>query len=113
MIFAWTVIVEEFLQTRERPLESGMFCAVLTCSILFSLSAEMIGFTMTRARNQEIVAAMRRFENPAPSAPEPFPVPPYRIQGPNGVIEGLKVCAQMRVFINRSIELGVYRPPRL
>jgi hypothetical protein len=112
VIFAWMVIVEEFLLTRDHPLESRIFHGALFCSIFFSLSWDMIGYMMTRARNQEIVAAMARFENPAPDDPEPFPAPRYHIPGPNQAAE-LKMSAQMRAFMNQSIEFGIYRPPRL
>lgn len=110
VILAWMLIVEKFLPRLRRPWDNGMFFGVLAFSVLFSLCWDLIGLRSIQDRNEGVTTAIVTFDHPTLQAPDPFPVPPYRYPGPNGEAEGLKLRERMRTTLNRSIELGVYRP---
>ncbi|MGA8089410.1 MAG: hypothetical protein WCA10_19210 [Terracidiphilus sp.] len=110
VILLWILLVERFLPRLRHPWNSGLFLAVMVCSVLFCLCWNMIGVASIRQRNDSVVAAITRFQHPDPNAPERYPVPPYRYPGPNGEADGVKLRERMLSNLNLSAKLGVYRP---
>jgi len=106
----WMVMVEDSLVHHPSPLGSGLFLGMLICSAVYSLCWDLTGYSIIHQRNQGLIAAIVSFEHPSGADPNPIPVPKYRFPGPNGVEEGLKLCQDLRTIMNRSIELGIYRP---
>jgi hypothetical protein len=106
----WMVLVEDFVVHRSKPFESGPFLMMMICSVVFSLSWDLMGYWGISQRDQSLTASILEFEHPSPANPDPFPVPNYRFPGPKGVEEGIKLCEGMRSIMKRSIELGIYRP---
>ncbi len=110
VILVWILLVERFFPRLRRPWDSGLFLAVLACSVLFCSCWDIIGVSSIRQRNESVVIAITKFQHPDPNAPERYPVPPYRYAGPNGEYEGVKLRERMLTNLNLSTKLGIYRP---
>jgi hypothetical protein len=108
LIFAWIVIVEEFLQHSSVPLlnHSGYLGAVAV-AVLFSLSMDAIGWAMIQQRDLELVQGMTAFEHPASAHDSSGPLSTRQ----ETLFPGFNPYA--RIVLQDSIRLGVYRPPIL
>jgi hypothetical protein len=105
-IFAWLIIVEEFLQfSRKSLLNNGFYLGITATAILFCLSMDAIGFVIVRQRNHELIQGITAYEHPR-SAND--------IGGPlsakaEAALPGFNQHA--RSILQQSIRLGIYRPP--
>ncbi|MGB7265374.1 MAG: hypothetical protein WBC92_07660 [Terracidiphilus sp.] len=106
LIFAWTAVVEEFLQRRGRPLLSdNWYLALAMLAIAFSLCTDEIGYLRLAGRERADVKAMAAFEHPAT---------PDSTEGPepSSAHEDVMVGIRSRATLIDSIRLGVYEPPK-
>jgi hypothetical protein len=112
LIFAWFMIVEEFLQHGRRPdLNNNAYLASVTAAVLFSLFMDGVGLVHIRSHNQALIQGMQIFEHPSSPGSTaglygPYMIAPYETAQP----------PEFNVFARRtlidSMQLGVYEPPQ-
>lgn len=114
VIFAWFMLVEEYLQHVRRPrMVRGIVLGAMVVSILFCLDGDSIGMRQIENRRQEQVRAMRAFEHRASTDNLPDLVY-LALQQDSGAVAAARRTAanrQAQAILTESIKLGVYRPP--
>ncbi len=112
LVFAWIAAAEEFFQHRRRPfLQDGLYLAAVSAAVLFSLVMDMAGSYAIAARNKILVEAMTSYEHPTQADPHPYPSPFYATPGRPDAASALQ--GRFLEELTRSIELGIYKPPKL
>jgi hypothetical protein len=109
LIFAWTAVVEEFLQHRnETMLNNGPYLAMAVTAVVFALCMDEIGYLNLVRREHEVIKGMSAFEHPATPGATDGPVLPFAHEPANFTA----FRARAREGLSESIRLGVYEPPR-
>jgi hypothetical protein len=108
LIFAWLIIVEEFLQHQTVPLRRNQILLVaIAAAIVFSLTMDIWGRRYLSMRDHIIILGMAAYDRPAPPGQPAGPILPYPNQDPR--LDELDRRAPG--ILRRSTQLGVYRPP--
>jgi hypothetical protein len=108
LIFAWFVIVEEFLQHSNVPLlHNHILLAAIAGAVLFSLSMDGMGWRSLAGRDRRIILGMASYEHPVSPNSSIGPILPFPDQGPR--MDDLDRRAP--VILRQSTKLGIYKPP--
>ena len=108
LIFAWFVIVEEFLpKAGVSPRRNRILLSVIVCTALFSLSMDAWGWSYLTERNRRTVLGMAAFEHPVAGEASNGPV----LQVPDHDARFDLLARRAPEILKRSMELGIYRPP--
>ena len=107
LIFAWFAFVEEFLLNFRSPFRRNrVLMATGIGVIVFALIMDQRGALFLQWRDATIVTGMEAFERPGSTQ---GPILPVEAQGARAE----KEATDARLILQRSIELGIYQPPRL
>ncbi|MGA3264779.1 MAG: hypothetical protein ABSC47_12140 [Terracidiphilus sp.] len=114
LIFAWLVIVEEFLQYRRAPLlKNKFYLGAVAVAVLFSLCADAMGLSMLGLRDRALFQAVVAFEHP--TLPQPITGITPQLSGSEALSDAFYQRAafnqETREMLMQSIKLGIYRPP--
>jgi hypothetical protein len=83
LIFAWFVVVEEFLRHENGPLHRNHILLVaIAGAVLFSLSMDGVGWRTLEGRNRMIIVGMASYEHPVSPGSSIGPVLRFPNQGP-------------------------------
>ena len=108
LIFAWFVIVEEYLQQEIVSLRrSRILLITIVGTVLFSLSMDAVGWFYLVQRNREIVRGMAAFEHPVSPVSSIGPILP----DPSRNARFDVLVRRAPGILRQSIKLGIYRPP--
>jgi hypothetical protein len=108
LIFAWFIIVEEFLQYETVPLRRNQILLVaIAAAIVFSLTMDTWGRSYLSARDRIVILGMAAYDHPASPGQAAGPILPYPNQDPR--LDELDRRAPG--ILRRSTQLGIYRPP--
>jgi hypothetical protein len=106
VIFAWFVIVEEWLiHKRRSPQYNRVFQGVVVGAVLFSLAMDVRGLRFLTRRNRDLVTGMILYERhpTQPTVGPIFPQPRSR--------DGQEFNLKARDILAKSAKLGIYQPP--
>jgi len=107
MIFGWFFFAEECIQDDPESLRRNRpFMAVFTASLLFCVLMDAGGIFSLHKRNHDLIRGLALYQHPQPMQP-PGPATPMPGQGP----EYDRWSVHAREVLDRSIQLGIYRPP--
>ncbi len=108
LIFAWFVIVEEFLQYENVPLQHNHILLVaIAGAVLFSLSMDAVGWRYLAERNRVAILGMAAYEHPV--SPESSTGPILPLPNQNATLDELDRRAPL--ILRQSTRLGIYKPP--
>jgi hypothetical protein len=108
LIFAWFVIVEEFLQYENVPLQHNHILLVaIAGAVLFSLSMDALGWRNLTGRSSMVILGMAAYEHPV--SPESSTGPIFPLPNQNARTDELDRRAP--VILRQSAKLGIYKPP--
>lgn len=109
LIFAWFVMVEEFLPLKSEASRKAAIRDVIKIVVLFSLMMDLIGWRYTVDRNRELVRGMKAFERCSSSAACVGPVLP--VPRPHAWM--IQLEQESPSILEQSIKLGIYKAPKL
>lgn len=108
LIFAWFVIVEEFLQHEKAPLRHNHILLVaIAGAVLFSLTMDALGWLALAERNRRTILGMASYEHPVSPESGSGPIIPF----PNQNARSDELDRRAPVILRQSIKLGIYKPP--
>jgi hypothetical protein len=109
LIFAWIMVVEEFLQKRGGPIvNNNPYVAMTGVAVLFGLCMDYVGNANLSRRENDAKIGMAAYERTAGTTSLEGPIPPVPFE--NDVIKTLRT--RSRAILTESVKLGVYEPPK-
>jgi hypothetical protein len=107
LIFAWFAVAEEWLANQHIPLRRNhLFWTAAVATVLFSIAMDVWGLRFLERRNRDLMLGMSLYQHPLNQQSAPGPVfPPPKSE------EEQAFNLKARDILNRSIKLGIYRPP--
>jgi hypothetical protein len=110
LIFAWFAIVEEFLQHRPASIfHNDIFLFAVLVVVPLSLSMDFGGWLQLGRRHDALVQAMAGYEHPTSTDSQTGPSPPLLTVPTDPTTDDFN--RRVRIILEESIRLGVYRPP--
>ena len=108
LIFAWFMVVEEFLQnSRTSLLNNGVYLGAVAAAVFFCLFMDAVNLDVINNWNGSLLEGMADFEHP--SSPESTRGPAIPLWKGDVGAEPFNVRA--RAVLIESIRLGTYKPP--
>jgi hypothetical protein len=109
LIFAWFVIVEEFLQHQNVPMRHNRILLISVAgAVLFSLTMDALGLLYLTERNRILVLGMANYEHRVSSGSGLGPILAVPNQDPR--LDELDQRAP--AILRKSMDLGIYSPPQ-
>jgi hypothetical protein len=108
LIFAWFVIVEEFLQHEKVPLRHNHILLVaIAGAVVFSLTMDALGWLTLAERNRRIIVGIASYEHPVSAESNIGPI----LRFPNQGARMDELDQRAPVILRQSAKLGIYKPP--
>lgn len=108
LIFAWFVLVEEFLQHIPHPvIHNDLYVVSTAIALTFSIFIDGVGLTQVRMRHRALIGGMRAYEH---SVSSQNVIGPY-IPEPDLNPQPPSLNEYARKILAESNKNGVYRPP--